>query len=217
MRDRTLLKQFDDEVKAKNHCQILAGFDEAGRGPLCGPVVAAGVVLPGDFYCPYIDDSKKLTPKEREKASLIIKEKALAYAICFISPSEIDQINILEASRKGMENCLKELEKKIKVEYCITDYMKLSTSLPVLAIAKGDATSESVAAASILAKTARDSYMVEMGEKFPEYEFEKHKGYPTKHHLELLNQYGVIKSFYRMTYKPVSIAVRKSGFNKKYL
>lgn len=211
MKDRIKLKEFDDEVKRKYQVSLIAGFDEAGRGPLCGPVSCAGVVLPNDFYCPLIDDSKKLTAKEREKASLIIKEKALAYSITFIYPEEIDEINILNASRKGMELCLEEIIKKVKVEFCITDYMKLNTSIPILDIAKGDATSEVVAAASILAKTARDAYMDELDKEYPQYQFSKHKGYPTKLHLELLEKYGIIKGIYRTSYKPVIKIIEKSN------
>jgi len=212
MKDRTKLKEFDDNVKEKYKVNIIAGFDEAGRGPLCGPVSCAGVILPSSFYSPLIDDSKKLSAKEREEAAKIIKENCIAYSIHFIYPEEIDEINILNASRKGMELCLEDLQKKIKVEFCITDYMKLHTNIPVLDIAKGDATSESVAAASILAKTARDQYMDELNEKYPEYQFNKHKGYPTKLHLEILDEYGIIEGVYRKTYKPVIKILEK---NKK--
>ncbi len=215
MKDRTRLSQFDARELKGHHGIFLAGFDEAGRGPLCGPVVAGGVVLKDDFYCPYIDDSKKLTAKEREKAEAIIKARSLAWAVSLISPADIDRINILESSRLGMENCLGELLKKVKVDFIITDYMELHTTIPVLAIPHGDGTSEAVAAASILAKTSRDRYMEKLSAIYPEYGFDKHKGYPTKAHMEALLRYGVIRGLYRMSYAPVKRALALTGYNYK--
>lgn len=212
--DRHELEKFDETIRQKNNVVIIAGFDEAGRGPLCGPVACGGCILPRDYYFPYIDDSKKLTPKERDKAFDEIKKVALAYSVNLISPKDIDSINILEASRLGMEKCLSEIQKKMKIDFIITDYMKLHTDLPVLAIPKGDATSQAVAAASILAKVTRDRYMEEMDKVYPQYGFAKHKGYPTKSHLEALRKYGVIKDFYRESYKPVQKILQEVGYAK---
>lgn len=210
--DRHSLELFDEDIRQKNNVVVIAGFDEAGRGPLCGPVSCAGCVLPRDYYFPYIDDSKKLTAKEREKAFEEIKSVALAYSVQFVTPKEIDEINILEASRLGMERCLKEIQKQLNVDYIITDYMKLHTDIPVLAIPKGDATSQCVAAASILAKVTRDKYMEELDKQYPEYLFSKHKGYPTKAHMEALMKYGIIKGLYRECYRPVQEVLKVKGY-----
>ena len=212
--DSKRLKEFDESIRVREGVEVIAGFDEAGRGPLCGPVVAAGCILPRGFSCPFIDDSKKLTPKSRKKAEEAIKEGAIAYAIEFVYPEEIDRINILEASRVGMERCLEKLLEKIKVEFLITDYMKLHTDIPTLSIPKGDATSQCVAAASILAKTARDEYMEKIALEYPEYGFEKHKGYPTKAHIEALEKYGVIEGLYRLTYGPVRKILKDTGLRR---
>lgn len=214
--DRHELELYDEQIRTEENVLNIAGFDEAGRGPLCGPVACGGCVLPRDYYFPFIDDSKKLTPKERKKAFDKIKKVALAYSVQLIYPEEIDKINILEASRLGMELCLKEIEKELKVDYIVTDYMKLHTSIPVRAIPKGDATSQCVAAASILAKVTRDEYMEEMDKRYPEYLLAKHKGYPTKAHIQLLEEHGVIKGFYRESYNPVKIVLEKTGYNPKY-
>ena len=213
-KDRHSLEQFDEDIRIKNNVVNIAGFDEAGRGPLCGPVACGGGVLPRDYYFPFIDDSKKLTPKEREKAFEEIKRVALAYSVQLISPEKIDEINILEASRLGMELCLEDIKKQLNVDYIVTDYMKLHTDIPVLAISKGDATSQCVAAASILAKVTRDHYMEELDKQYPEYLFKKHKGYPTKAHMEVLMSNGVIKGLYRESYKPVQLALEKKGYHQ---
>ncbi|MFA6829213.1 MAG: ribonuclease HII [Bacilli bacterium] len=194
---------FDCEIRKKNNVINIAGFDEAGRGPLAGPVSCAGVILPSDYENDQINDSKKLTDNERRKLANEIKTIALAYFVCLIPVETIDSINILEADRVGMETCLLEVEKKINVDYLITDYMSLHTKKPILAIAKGDATSQSVAAASILAKVTRDDYMIELDKKYPEYGFKSNKGYGTKTHLEALKKYGFIKGIHRLSFEPV--------------
>lgn len=197
------LLRFDDELRRSREIDVIAGFDEAGRGPLCGPVAAGGVILPAGFVCPLIDDSKKLTAKQREAAEIEIKEHALAWWVELVPPETIDRIDILEASRLGMEICLRHLQERADVQLAVTDYMKLHTDIPVLAIPHGDATSLSVAAASILAKTARDRYMDQLDARYPEYGFAKHKGYPTRAHLEVLEKLGPIPGIYRMSYRPV--------------
>lgn len=178
----------------------IAGTDEAGRGPLFGPVVAAAVILPHDFCLEGLNDSKKLTEKKRDKYYDYIMENALAVEVCIISAKEIDKINILEASRKAMTTCINNL--KIKPDYVLTDAMKLNIDIPFEDIIKGDAKSITIAAASVIAKVTRDRILYEYDKKYPEYEFSKHKGYPTKKHIELLEKNGIIDG-YRMTFGPV--------------
>lgn len=181
---------------------LVAGCDEAGRGPLFGPVVCASVILPHDFKLEGLNDSKKLSEKKREEYFPIIMENALSVGISIISAKEIDEINIYEASRKGMLDAVSKLN--IKPDYIITDAMPLDgfTDINHEAIIKGDAKSITIAAASVIAKVTRDHIMYEEDKKHPEYEFCKHKGYPTKKHIELLNKYGIIDG-YRHTYGPV--------------
>lgn len=185
-----------------NGYENVAGTDEAGRGPLYGPVVAASVILPHDFVLEGLNDSKKLTEKKREEYYPIIMENALAVGVSIVSPEEIDEINIYEASRQGMLRAINSMN--IKPDYIITDAMPLDgfTDIPHEKIIKGDAKSISIAAASVIAKVTRDRLMYEEDKKHPEYEFAKHKGYPTKKHIELLNKYGIIDG-YRRTYGPV--------------
>ena len=192
----------------------IAGCDEAGRGPLFGPVVAASVILPHDFVLEGLNDSKKLSEKKREKYYPIIMEKALAVSVSIVEADEIDKINIYEASRQGMLRATNSL--KVKPDYIITDAMPLDgfTSVPHEAIIKGDAKSITIAAASVIAKVTRDRLMYEIDKKHPEYEFKKHKGYPTKKHLELIEMYGIIDG-YRRTYGPVKKYIEEHKINKE--
>ena len=195
----------------KQGYKVIAGTDEAGRGPLVGPVVAACVVLPKGYTNPEINDSKKLTEKKREKLYDIIMKDALAVGVSIISAKEIDEINILEASRKCMIESYKEENKKIKIDVLLTDAMKIDTlDIPVEKIIKGDAKSISIAAASIIAKVTRDRLLYELDEKYPEYGFKDHKGYPTKKHLEAIEKYGIFDE-YRKTYGPVKKIIEKQG------
>lgn len=195
------LFKYENELKDKG-IHIIGGTDEAGRGPLFGPVVAACVVLKDNFDIKGINDSKKLSEKKREEYFDYIMENSIV-GISVISSEIIDKINIYEASRLGMMNAIKEVRKKTKLEYVLTDAMKLpELDIGYNAIIKGDAKSASIAAASIIAKVTRDRIMYEYDKKYPEYEFGKHKGYPTKRHIELLNKYGIIDG-YRLTYGPV--------------
>lgn len=192
----------------------IAGCDEAGRGPLFGPVVAASVILPHDFVLEGLNDSKKLSEKKREKYYPIIMEKALAVSVSIVEAEEIDKINIYEASRQGMLRATNSL--KVKPDYIITDAMPLDgfTSVPHEAIIKGDAKSITIAAASVIAKVIRDRIMYEIDKVHPEYEFKKHKGYPTKKHLELIEKYGIIDG-YRRTYGPVKKYIEEHKTNKE--
>lgn len=197
------LFEYDQKQREANHATFIAGFDEAGRGPLAGPVSTAGVVLPPDYQNPLINDSKKLTDRERRKLFNEIKKVALAYYVCLVPVETIDTINILEADRLGMETCLTEMLKTQKIDYIITDYMSLHTDIPLLSIPKGDATSLSVAAASILAKVSRDDYMILLDKQYPIYQFAKNKGYGTKAHIDAIEKYGYVAGVHRLSFEPV--------------
>lgn len=206
---------YENEKKLWNlGYENIAGCDEAGRGPLFGPVVAASVILPHDFVLEGLNDSKKLSEKKREKYYPIIMEKALAVSVSVVEADEIDKINIYEASRQGMLRATNSL--KVKPNYIITDAMPLDgfTSVPHEAIIKGDAKSITIAAASVIAKVTRDRIMYEIDKVHPEYEFKKHKGYPTKKHLELIEKYGIIDG-YRRTYGPVKKYIEEHKTNKE--
>ncbi len=204
-------KEFDDLYRI-NKDDLIAGFDEAGRGPICGPVVAAGVILRPDFDADIINDSKKMTSKQRDLAYELIIKEALFYHISIISSQTIDKINILEASRLGMQQALDDMiEHNIKPNYLLTDYMKLNNTynIKIEPLKKGDAKSLNIGAASILAKVTRDRIMDELDKKYPQYELKKHKGYPTKRHLELIQEYGIKEDIYRLSYSPVKKIIEK--------
>ena len=194
------LWKYEKELYNKN-INIIGGTDEAGRGPLYGPVVAACVVLPKDFKLEGLNDSKKLTEKKRnEYYSYLIKN--VTYGIGIVSAKEIDKINIYEASKKAMKIAIEKVREKIKLEYVLTDAMPMNLDIPVMPIIKGDAKSITIAAASVIAKVTRDKMLYEIDKKYPEYGFKNHKGYPTKKHIEAINKYGLIDG-YRLTYGPV--------------
>lgn len=180
---------FEKEFLKKGFNNI-AGVDEAGRGPLAGPVCAAAVILPIDCEIEGLDDSKKLTEKKREKLYDIIIEKALAYKIELVDNIVIDDINILNATMLAMTNAVNGLS--LKPDFVLIDGNRLPAQLeiPAEAIVKGDSKSMSVAAASILAKVTRDRLMLKLAENYPQYEFERHKGYGTKLHCEKLREFG---------------------------
>ena len=170
--------------------EFVAGVDEAGRGPLAGPVYAAAVILPRNIRLDGINDSKKLSPKKREELFSEITEKAIAYAVFSVDEKKIDEINILNATYMAMNGAIAALSQK--PDYVIIDGNRIEgISLPHETIVKGDAKSISIAAASVLAKVARDRYITEMAELYPEYGFEKHKGYGTKEHTDAILKYGV--------------------------
>ncbi len=185
---------------------LIAGVDEAGRGPLVGPVVAGAVILPKNYRLEGLNDSKQLSEKKRNLFYDIIKRDAISVGVGIVSAKEIDEINILEASRKAMNIALDNLD--CFPEYILTDAMKLERDVPVMPIIHGDALSLNIAAASVIAKVTRDRLMVEYSQKHPEYEIDKHKGYPTKRHLELIQKYGILEE-YRKTYKPVKEVLEK--------
>jgi len=177
---------------------LICGVDEAGRGPLAGPVCAAAVILPLGIEIPGLNDSKKLSEKKRDILFDIIKEKALAYGICLVSEKKIDEINILNATYKAMNGAISKLSVKPDISL-IDGNRNNGIEQKSMCIVGGDAKSASIAAASILAKVTRDRYMLEMDEKYPEYAFAKHKGYGTKLHYEKLRQYGP-SEIHRLTF-----------------
>ena len=180
--------QFEDELYGKGYTCI-CGVDEAGRGPLAGPVCAAAVILPAHLEIPGLDDSKKLTDKRRRELMPIIKEQAIAYGIGMASHAEIDEINILQATFLAMERALVQI--KDHADFALIDGNRHKDfCLPVQTIVKGDSLSANIAAASVLAKVTRDDYMEAMADQYPQYGFEIHKGYGTKAHYESLRTYG---------------------------
>ncbi len=195
------LWQYEKEL-FKQNINIIGGVDEVGRGPLIGPVVAACCVLPADFELDGLTDSKKLSEKKREKFYDYIIEHCVAYGVGIISPEVIDEVNIYEATKLAMKEAIKQVQKQIKLEYVLIDAMPLDLDIPTNSIIKGDAKSISIAAASVIAKVTRDRMMTELDKEYPEYGFAKHKGYPTKAHIEAIHQYGLIDG-YRKTYGPV--------------
>jgi len=186
--------------------KYIAGIDEAGRGPLAGPVFAAAVILKPDAKFTHVDDSKKLSEKQRLRAIEEIKAQSLSISIGISSVEEIDLINIYRASREAMISAIKHL--KIKPDYLLIDAMPIEIDIPSESIIKGDQKSISIACASIVAKTARDAYMVEMDRLFPQYGFKNHKGYGTKEHLLALETYGVTP-IHRKSYEPIKSMLKR--------
>ena len=192
------MKEFENELY-ESGIKYIAGIDEVGRGPLVGPVVTAAVILPRDFYDERINDSKKLTEKKRELLYDVIMENAVSVGIGISSEDVIDEINILEATKKAMIEAVNNLS--VKPEYLLIDAVKLNVDIPQTSIIKGDAKSESIAAASIVAKVTRDRMMIELDKIHPEYDFKHNKGYGTKKHIEAIEKYGIIKE-HRKTFAP---------------
>lgn len=185
----TELYDFENEIKSSGY-NILCGVDEAGRGPLAGPVFAAAVILPDGIYIDGLNDSKKITEKKREKLFDVIKENAVAYCIASVDEKEIDRINILQATFLAMNKAVDGLQ--IKPDIALVDgNQNPHLKVPCQTVIKGDAKCASIAAASILAKVSRDRFMLEKAKEYPQYCFEKHKGYGTKLHYEKLIEYGV--------------------------
>lgn len=198
---------FDNDYRMRGNV-YLVGIDEAGRGPLAGPLVVAAVILPPTFNDERIKDSKQLNTAQLSILSDVIKEAALEYTIATMSPSEIDTLNIYQATRVLMLRALTNLMHEY--HFVLTDAMPLGTlNVGHESIIKGDAQSLSIAAASILAKVARDEAMVALHDLYPQYDFLHHKGYPTKGHLEALKLYGPIKDVHRYSYKPVQEALNE--------
>ena len=187
---------YSDDVK------LIVGVDEAGRGPLAGPVVAAAVIFARTYINKDINDSKQVSEKKREELFLEIKKNALAIGVGIVDAETIDRINIYEATKVAMKEAIKNLNHDY--DLILTDAMKLENQkTPVIDIIKGDAKALPIAAASIIAKVTRDHIMNELAKKYPEYGFDVHKGYGTKRHMDALKKYGPIKGIHRYSYKPV--------------
>ena len=197
------LYEMDAEIRAQHG--IFCGVDEAGRGPLCGPVSVAACILNPDDPIEGLNDSKKLSEKKREALYEQIVSRALAWKVVLVGPEIIDRDNILQATMGGMRQAVEELD--ITPNYVVVDGNRCppGLSIPAEAVVKGDAASASIAAASILAKVSRDRYMLELDRQYPQYQLAKHKGYPTKLHYELIAQYG-IQPFYRRSF------LKKQGY-----
>lgn len=178
----------EHEAQAQGYA-VVCGADEAGAGPLAGPVYAAAVSLPDDFDLPWLNDSKKVTPKRREVLFDQIKEQAVTWAVASVGEREIDEINILNARMKAMDQAIHQLNPA--PDFALIDGNRnKGITIPNRMVVHGDSLSASISAASILAKVSRDRYMLEMAERYPEYHFEQHKGYGTKLHYEMLHKYG---------------------------
>lgn len=196
--EKERLYQMTEYERAYSDLSYIAGVDEAGRGPLAGPVVAAAVILPKDCEILYLNDSKKLSDKKRRLLFEEIKEKAVSYGIGIVPETTIDEINILQATYLAMQKAIREL--KIKPDILLNDAVIIpGIETEQIKIIKGDAKSVSIAAASILAKVTRDDMMIDLAKTYPEYGFEKHKGYGTKAHYTALDEFG-ISPVHRLSY-----------------
>ena len=194
--------------------KVIVGVDEAGRGPLCGPVVAAACILPHTYINEKINDSKKLSEKKREQLYDEIINNALSYGVGIVDSKRIDEINIYEATKEAMHLAISQL--KIDYDLILTDAMKLKDEkVDVIDIIKGDAKCQCIAAASIIAKVTRDRLLLNMDEKYPEYGFKSHKGYGTKKHIEAIKENGIIDGFYRETYEPIKSLLLEEKIIKK--
>ena len=200
------MEEFDNYKYEKelrnNGIKYIAGVDEVGRGPLVGPVVAACVVLPEEFNLDGLTDSKKLSEKKRDFYFEKVKRQALGYGIGIIDEKKIDEVNIYEATKLAMKEAIEECKKMCKIEHVLIDAMPLELDVPTTSIIKGDLKSITISAASVIAKVTRDRMLDELHEKFPMYDFKKNKGYPTKKHLEAIEEYGIIDE-HRRSYGPV--------------
>lgn len=180
--------------------ELECGTDEAGRGCLCGPVVAAAVILPPDFSHPFLNDSKKLSENQRNELRNLIEQQAVSFAVSFVSSIKIDEINILQASILAMHQAISDLT--VSPKFIIVDGNKFKPyqNIPHQTIVKGDAKYQSIAAASVLAKTYRDAYMEQLHDEFPEFNWKQNKGYPTLEHRKALQQFGYT-TYHRMTFR----------------
>lgn len=191
--ERIDLYRWDAQIRAQSGIEHLAGVDEAGAGPLAGRVYAAAVILPQGVELPYLNDSKKVTPRRRDLLFDLIREQAVSYSVAWAEAEEIDQLDILNCRMLAMQRAIDGLEpapQLVLVDGNRDHGSRCAITPPHQLVVKGDAHSASIAAASILAKVSRDRYMEEMAQAYPQYAFDKHKGYPTKLHYDLLREYG---------------------------
>jgi len=187
---------------------LICGIDEAGRGPLCGPVYASAVILDSELVINKLKDSKKLSEKNRNILYDEIKSKAIDYSYSTASVEEIDKINILQASLLAMKRAFSLLKAKPDFIYIDGIYCPDIKIIPMKAIVRGDSLIQAISAASVIAKVERDKYMIELDEGYPQYNLKKHKGYPTKEHIQLVKQYGINK-IYRRSFKPIKELINK--------
>lgn len=187
----TILKQIENQIREEKQIEYICGIDEAGRGPLAGPVVVASVIMPKDSFIEGVNDSKKVSEKKREKLYEQITEEAIAWEVGIVTPKEIDEINILNATKKGLTTSLQGLT--TKPDLILVDALnKIDTlGIPYQSIIKGDAKCYSIAAASIIAKVTRDRMMRQWDEVFPQYGFSAHKGYGTAKHIAAIKEHGI--------------------------
>ena len=190
---------YERELREKG-INLIAGVDEVGRGPLVGPVVTACVILPEKFDLEGLTDSKKLSEKKREILYKEIEEQALGIGIGIVDNEEIDNINILNATKKAMKMAINNCN--VRPEHVLIDAVKLDIDIPTTSIIKGDLKSITISAASVIAKVTRDHMLYELDKKYPMYDFKHNKGYPTKKHIEAIMEYGIIKE-HRRSYSPV--------------
>jgi ribonuclease HII len=200
--------KYEKELRDKE-IKFIAGVDEVGRGPLVGPVVAACVVLPEEFNLDGLTDSKKLSEKKRDFYFEEVKRQALGYGIGIIDEKKIDEVNIYEATKLAMKEAIEDCKKMCKIEHVLIDAMPLELDVDTTSIIKGDLKSITISAASVIAKVTRDRMLDELHEKYPMYDFKKNKGYPTKKHLEAIEEYGIIDE-HRRSYGPVKNYLEKS-------
>ncbi|WP_216828006.1 ribonuclease HII [Alkalihalobacterium elongatum] len=200
------MSSYETNIRDKG-LELIAGVDEVGRGPLAGPVVCSAVILPKDFYLPGLTDSKKLSKEKREAFYDVIFHEAIAVNTSITSVKVIDEINIYEATKIGMTEAIEGLT--LKPEHLLIDAMKLPIPIPQTSIIKGDATSVSIAASSVIAKVTRDRYMENLGRKHPNFGFERHMGYGTKEHLLAIETYGIIDGEHRKSFSPVKETIAK--------
>ena len=216
--DQELQLMFEEMKKyemtmTKQGFEKIAGIDEVGRGPLAGPVVAAAVILPTDFYLPGMNDSKKLTERKREELFEIIINEAISYSIGVVHADEIDHLNIYQATKKAMAHAVNQLS--IMPDFLLIDAMEIDVPIPQENIIKGDTKSVSIAAASIVAKVTRDRLMKDYSLQYPEYSFDKNMGYGTKEHLEAIHQYGP-SPIHRKSFSPVKEMVENITGNSLF-
>ncbi len=200
--------KYEKELRDKG-IKFIAGVDEVGRGPLVGPVVAACVVLPEEFNLDGLTDSKKLSEKKRDFYFEEVKRQALGYGVGIIDEKKIDEVNIYEATKLAMKEAIEDCKKMCMIEHVLIDAMPLELDVDTTSIIKGDLKSITISAASVIAKVTRDRMLDELHEKYPMYDFKKNKGYPTKKHLEAIEEYGIIDE-HRRSYGPVKNYLEKS-------
>lgn len=193
--------EFENKLYKEGY-NYIAGCDEVGRGCIAGPVYACAIIMKPDSHIEGVTDSKKLTDKKRRELFDQIISECVCYKVISIDNKKIDEINILEASRLAMEKAVKGLA--VKPDYILTDAMKLHTKIPFLELIKGDERSYTIGCASIIAKVTRDNFMIELSKKYPGYDWDKNKGYPTPFHKNILFKLGITK-YHRVTYDPVKI------------